>query len=304
MVWAVVWSARAGDTVESAARTATATTVRLLRIMWVLPNRWVGSGARRLSWSSRSRRTPAPRQTTISEEAYAGEVLTASRPSTGRAALRLVRTPARGRCASWSVGLPAVVAGTGAALVPASPPRPAQPVPTIAGRPAGLGRAQVLDLVAGQRDEPQRWWVAGVLGDRGHHQEGVRQHGQGYPPIPGAPAPDLMLVQAAQSLAGLERLLDPPAGPGHPDQGDQRQAGWAGAYVVRQFSGAKAAADQQPALPALRRAGGGQRHPAPPIPAAALGALAGADAQPARRRDVLGQPGRRRARPGVRRRQR
>src|SRR5215211_673840 len=74
MVWAVVWSARAGDTVESAARTATATTVRLLRIMRVLPNGWMGSGARRLSWSSRSRRTPAPRQTTISEEAYAGEV--------------------------------------------------------------------------------------------------------------------------------------------------------------------------------------------------------------------------------------
>jgi hypothetical protein len=62
-----------------------------------------------------------------------------------------------------------------------------------------------------------------------------------------------MLVQAAQPLAGLERLLHPPAAPGHPDQGGQRQA-------------------------------------APRVPAAALGPLPGADAQPARRRDVLGQP--------------
>src|SRR5215211_7348064 len=99
------------------------------------------------------------------------------------------------------------------------------------------GGEQVLNLVAGQRDEPQRWWVAGVLGDRGHHQEGVRQHGQGHPAVPRAPAADLMLVQAAQALAGLERLLYPPAGPGDPDQGDQWCAGWAGAYVVGQLPG-------------------------------------------------------------------
>jgi len=30
----------------------------------------------------------------------------------------------------------------------------------VAGRPAGHGGEQVLDLVAGQRDQPQRWWVA------------------------------------------------------------------------------------------------------------------------------------------------
>jgi hypothetical protein len=28
------------------------------------------------------------------------------------------------------------------------------------------GGEQVLDLVAGQRDEPQWWWMAGVVGDR------------------------------------------------------------------------------------------------------------------------------------------
>jgi hypothetical protein len=77
---------------------------------------------------------------------------------------------------------------------------------------------------AGQRDEPQRWWMAGVLGDRGHHQERVGQHGQDHPPVPGAPAADLVLVQAAQPLAGRERLLHPPTstpppGPGRPAAG-------------------------------------------------------------------------------------
>src|SRR4029453_11887133 len=67
-------------------------------------------------------------------------------------------------------GLPPVVAGTSAGLVPASPPRPAQPVPVVAGRPAGQGGEQVLGLVAGQRDQPRRWWGAGALGGRGPHQ--------------------------------------------------------------------------------------------------------------------------------------
>jgi hypothetical protein len=61
-------------------------------------------------------------------------------------------------------------------------------VGTIAGGLADQGGDQALDLVAGQRDQAQRWWVAGVLGDRGDHQEGARQHGQGHPPVPAAPA--------------------------------------------------------------------------------------------------------------------
>src|SRR5215218_11173564 len=65
-------------------------------------------------------------------------------------------------------------------------------------------------------------------------------------PIPGTPAADLMLVQPAQPLAGLERLLHPPARPRHPHQSDQRQADPAGAQVVAQLPGAQAAADQQP----------------------------------------------------------
>jgi len=36
------------------------------------------------------------------------------------------------------------------------------------------GGEQVLDLVAGQWDEPQWWWVAGVLGDRAGDRLGAR----------------------------------------------------------------------------------------------------------------------------------
>jgi hypothetical protein len=67
---------------------------------------------------------------------------------------------------------------------------------------------QVLDLVAGQADQPGRWRMPGTIGGRKHHQDGVGNHGQGGPAIPGAPAADLMLVQATKALAGLEALLD------------------------------------------------------------------------------------------------
>jgi hypothetical protein len=39
------------------------------------------------------------------------------------------------------------------------------------------GGEQMLDLVAGQRDQAQRWWMVDVLDDRSHHQERIRQHG-------------------------------------------------------------------------------------------------------------------------------
>jgi hypothetical protein len=41
-----------------------------------------------------------------------------------------------------------------------------------------------------------------------HGQERVRQHGQGHPPVPAAPAADLVLVQADLTFGGLEALLD------------------------------------------------------------------------------------------------
>jgi hypothetical protein len=76
MVWAVVWSARAGDTIQSVARTATATTVRLLRIMRVLPN---GGWRDLVLVGSRGRQGPGEclrhGQTAISEEASAARWL-------------------------------------------------------------------------------------------------------------------------------------------------------------------------------------------------------------------------------------
>lgn len=83
-------------------------------------------------------------------------------------------------------------------------------------------REQMLDFVAGQPDQPGRRRVAGRFGTGGNHQEGVGEHRQGGPAIPGAPAADLMLVQADQALAGLEAFLDGPAASSDPDQGGQR----------------------------------------------------------------------------------
>src|SRR6266508_446768 len=101
-------------------------------------------------------------------------------------------------------GLSSVVAGAGACLMSASPDRPVQPVTAIADRLSQQRREQVLDLVAGNPDQPGRYRVAGALGQGGDDQEGVGEHGQGDPAVPGAPAADLVLVQAAQALAGLE----------------------------------------------------------------------------------------------------
>jgi arsenite methyltransferase len=96
-------------------------------------------------------------------------------------------------------------------------------------------------------------------------QEGIGQHGQGHPPVPGAPAADLVLVQAAQALAGLERLLHPPAGPGHPASG-RPAAGWPGRRTrsrpARRCEGSGAPAASAATRAACRRrpAAGGPTH--------------------------------------------
>jgi hypothetical protein len=51
--------------------------------------------------------------------------------------------------------------------------------------------------------------VAGSFSAGGHHQEGMGNHGQGGPAVPGAPATDLVLVQADLGLGLLEALLNP-----------------------------------------------------------------------------------------------
>jgi hypothetical protein len=123
---------------------------------------------------------------------------------------------------SLAASLPSVVADAGALLMSASPQRPTQPVGTITGGPGEQGREQVLDLVAGDPDQLGQCRVAGALGQGGDDQEGVGEHGQVGPAVPGAPATNLVLVKATKALAGLEGLLDPPAPAGDPDQNGQR----------------------------------------------------------------------------------
>jgi hypothetical protein len=90
-------------------------------------------------------------------------------------------------------------------------------VQPVIDRPADQGREQAGDLAAGKRDHPWWWGMLVAFGAR-DDQEGVGNHGQGHPPEPGAPAADLVLIQAAQPLGGLEGFLHRPAAPGHPRQ--------------------------------------------------------------------------------------
>ena len=90
------------------------------------------------------------------------------------------------------------------------PQRPAQPVGEVTGGRSDQGGEQVLQLVAGQADQVGWRRVPGAAGGGQDHKEGVGEHGKGGPAVPGAPAADLMLVQAAQTLAGLEGLLNLP----------------------------------------------------------------------------------------------
>src|SRR5215211_2865372 len=171
-----------------------------------------------------------------------------------------------------------------------SPSRPAQSVSNVAGRHCDHGGEQVLDLVAGHPDQPGWWWVAAALGHGGGHQEGVGDHGEGDPAVPGAPAADLMLVQADQPLAGLEPLLDGPPGSGHPDQGRKRGGLGRVAAVEGQFPGALVAADQ-PMPPGLVAVvvivvKADERPVVEPV---ALGALAARHLLPGPRRDLADQ---------------
>lgn len=56
-------------------------------------------------------------------------------------------------------------------------------------------------------------------------EEGVGEHGEGDPAVPGGPASDLVFVESGQALAGLEGLLDRPSASGDPHQGGQRNPG-------------------------------------------------------------------------------
>jgi hypothetical protein len=59
----------------------------------------------------------------------------------------------------------------------------------------------------------------GWLGEGGGHgEEGIGQHDQDGPMIPGAPAVELVLIEPGLAFGGLKRFLNDPASPGHPDQ--------------------------------------------------------------------------------------
>ena len=61
-----------------------------------------------------------------------------------------------------------------------------------------------------------------AFGCGGHGQEGVGEHGQGGPAVPGAPTADLVLIKSDQTFGCLKGFLDAPALSGHGHQGAQR----------------------------------------------------------------------------------
>src|SRR5215203_2219060 len=129
-----------------------------------------------------------------------------------------------------------------------------------------------------------------VFGQGRHHQEGVGEHRQGGPAVPRPPAAHLMLVQAAQALAGLKTLFHRPTPPGDFDQDGQRGGTGRIAAVEGQLAGLAVAADHEPVLACLL--GGGravvvvQAHKRPVVQAVALGAPAARHLLPRPRRDL------------------
>ena len=59
-------------------------------------------------------------------------------------------------------------------------------------------------LVDGQRNQPDRCGRGVAFGGGGHGQEGMGEHGQGGPAVPGGPAPHLVLVESDQAFGSLE----------------------------------------------------------------------------------------------------
>ena len=81
-------------------------------------------------------------------------------------------------------------------------------------------------LVDGQRDQTCHPGLCVAFAGGGHGQEGMGEHGQGGPAVPGGPAPDLVLIKPGQSFGGLEGFLDAPALTGDGDEGVQGGRPW------------------------------------------------------------------------------
>jgi hypothetical protein len=89
------------------------------------------------------------------------------------------------------------------------------------------GVEESAELVDGQCDQARGYGLGVAFGGGGHGQEGVGEHGQGGPAVPGGPAPHLVLVKPDQAFGGLERFLDAPALTGNRDESAQRDWTWA-----------------------------------------------------------------------------
>lgn len=76
----------------------------------------------------------------------------------------------------------------------------------------------------------RRWMVVVTVKNAWVSMARVVQRCQGGPAMPGGPGPGRVLVEAGQAFGGLEGFLDPPALPGHRDQGGQ--AHWLGCVAA------------------------------------------------------------------------
>ncbi len=98
------------------------------------------------------------------------------------------------------------MAVSGVVFMAAAPERPVQSVGDRVGGCVYQCGEQVSGYVAGQGDQVCRRGVCGMCA-REDGEEGVCEHRQQGPAMPGPPVSDLMLVQAGQGFAGLEVLL-------------------------------------------------------------------------------------------------
>src|SRR5690606_28976519 len=111
-------------------------------------------------------------------------------------------------------------------------------------------------------------------------EEGESSHGEGYVPVPGGVAADLVVIETRLVFRGLETLLDHPPGSRDPGQFFERGSGRAEADVVgdvRVVGGP--APGQQPVVPALASPGP-DRGCGPVVLARSVSAVAAAQACP------------------------
>ena len=114
----------------------------------------------------------------------------------------------------------------GSVLVPSAADREAQPMYDVFDRSSGERGEQVADFFAGQGNPVGRCRCAGAFGRGDDGEERVREHREHGPTMPGDPAPDLVLIQAGQTFAGLKRFLDAPPGSSRADQDGAAAWGW------------------------------------------------------------------------------